>query len=65
MLLKIKKQIEETVEVKTPAYYKDFIGNPVHINETGELITVRNKMVNMWTPENGNSYTEEIEELLR
>jgi hypothetical protein len=65
MLLKVKKQIEETVEIKTPAYYKDFIGNLVHLNEVGELITVRNKMINMWTPENGQTYTEEIEKLLQ
>lgn len=52
------------LEVKTPAYYKDFIGNLHYINESGQLITVRNKMINMWELESGRAYTEEIETLL-
>lgn len=64
MLLTVKKQIEETVELKTPAYYRDYIGNLHYINEDGQLVTVRNKMINMWEPESGSAYTEEIEALL-
>lgn len=64
MLLKVKKQIEETVEVKTPCYYKDYLGNLHYINEEGQLVTVRNKMINMWEPISGGAYTEEIETLL-
>lgn len=37
MLLTVKKQIEETVEVKTTAYYRSMTGHNF-INETGELI---------------------------
>jgi hypothetical protein len=65
MLLTVKKQIEETVELKTPAYYKDYIDNYHFINESGQIITVRRKMVNMWVPEDGKVYNEEIEDLLR
>jgi hypothetical protein len=65
MLLKVKKEIEETVELKTPAYYKDYIGNPVYINKSGEVITVRNRMISIWTPEDGAHYTEEIEKVLQ
>lgn len=64
MLLKVKKQIEETVEFKTPAYYKDFIGNHHYVNEEGQITTVRTKMVSMWEPSDGRHYTEEIEALL-
>jgi hypothetical protein len=63
MLLTVKKQVEETVEVKTPAYYKDSIGNPTYINESGQLITIRKNMVNMWDPKDGKVYTEAVEEM--
>lgn len=63
MLLKVKKQIEETMEVKTPAYYKDIIGNIHYINEEGRLITVRTKMVNIWEPKDGYTYNQQIESL--
>lgn len=64
MLLTVKKQIEETVELKTPAYYKDFIGTFHHINEAGQLISIRQRMISTWGPEDGRHYTEEIESLL-
>jgi hypothetical protein len=63
MLLTVKKQIEETVEFKSPAYYKDTIGNLHYINEAGQLTTVRRKMINMWEPEDGKIYNEAVEEL--
>lgn len=65
MLLTVKKQIEETVEVKTPAYYKDILGNHHFINEAGQVVTARRKMINMWDPDNGKVYTEEVETILR
>lgn len=49
MLLTIKKQIEETVEFKTPAYYKDICGH-YYINEAGQLVTVRDRLITMWDP---------------
>ena len=64
MLLTVKKQIEETLEVKTPAYYKDYLGNHHYINEAGILVSVRRKSVTTWQPEDGKYYTEEIEGLL-
>lgn len=65
MLLTIKKQVEEIVEVKTPAYYKDWIGNFHYINDAGQLTTVRQKMINMWEPEHTTHYTDAIEEVLQ
>lgn len=65
MLLTVKKQIEETAELKTPAYYKDWIGNFHFINEAGQLISTRKKMITIWDPQSGKAYTEEIETLLR
>ena len=65
MLLTIKKQIEKTVEVKTPAYYKDYLGNLNHINEAGELTVVRKQMVHTWGADHGKMYTEAIAELLQ
>ena len=65
MLLTVKKQIEETVELKTPAYYKDFIGDLFYINETGQLVKVNPRMILTWAPEDGTYYNETVEELLR
>lgn len=64
MLLTVKKQIEETMEVKTPAYYKDMFGH-VFINEDGRLIVVKKNMVYAWDSSYGTSYTQEIERVLR
>lgn len=50
MLLTVKKQVEETVELKTPAYYKDICGH-YFINEAGQLVTVRDRLVTIWEPE--------------
>jgi hypothetical protein len=65
MLLTVKKQIEETVEIKTPAYYKNYIGNFSHINEAGQLITVRKQMINISDSDHGKHYADEVQELLR
>jgi hypothetical protein len=65
MLLTVKKQIEETVEVKTPAYYKNYLGKHSYLNEAGQLITVRKQMINISDPDYGKYYVDEVEELLR
>lgn len=62
MLLTVKKQVEETVELKTPAYYKDNCGHHF-INEAEQLITVRDRLVTIWEP--GQSYYQSsIEQIL-
>jgi hypothetical protein len=40
MLLTIKKEVEETVEVKTPCWLVSSYGMYAHITETGDLIQV-------------------------
>lgn len=66
MLLTVKKQVEETVELKTPAYYKDtMLGNLHYINPNGEITTVRKRMVNMWCPDDGKAYTDEINDIMQ
>jgi len=65
MLLAVKKQIEETVEVKTPAYYKNYLGNLYYINEAGELTVVRKQMIHVWDADHGKVYTDAIAELLK
>jgi len=65
MQLTIKKQVEETVELKTPAFYKDYLDNIHYINEAGQIITVRKRMISIWSPEDGKHYSEEIETLLQ
>lgn len=62
MLLTVKKQIEETVELKTPAYYKDMCGHHF-INEAGQLITVRERLITVWDPEQ-SFYQSNIEQIL-
>lgn len=64
MLLTVKKQIEETVEVKTPAYYKNYLGNLHHINEIGQLTVVRKQMIHVWDADHGKTYTDAIAELI-
>lgn len=62
MLLTVKKQIEETVEFKTPAYYKDICGH-YFINESGQLVTVRDRLVTVWEPEQ-MYYQSNIEQIM-
>jgi hypothetical protein len=64
MLLTVKKQIEETVELNTPACYKSFLGY-YFINESGTLVAVKKNMVYVWGQEYGYMYTEAIAEILR
>lgn len=62
MQLTIKKQVDETVEVKTPAYYKDACGY-YFINEAEQLITVRDRLVTIWEPTQ-SFYQPNIEQIL-
>jgi uncharacterized protein (DUF427 family) len=64
MLLKVKKQIEETLEVKTPCYYKGLTGY-YHINEAGQFIQVGDRMICQWSPTDGHHHTEQIERMLQ
>lgn len=64
MLLTVKKQIEESVEIKTPSCYKSFLGY-YFINEHGVLVAVKKSMVYVWDQSFGHIYTEAIGEILR
>ena len=64
MLLTVKKQIEETVELNIPACYKSFLGY-YFINESGALVAVKKNMVYVWDQSYGHMYTEAISEILR
>jgi uncharacterized protein (DUF427 family) len=64
MLLTVKKQIEETVEVKTPCCYKGLTGY-YHINEANEVIQVSERMVSMWGQSHGHHQVEQIERMLK
>lgn len=64
MLLTVKKQIEETLEVKTPCYYRSLTG--IHyINEGGQLVSVSMRMVSIWSPADGKYYNDDVERLVR
>ena len=65
MLLTVKKQVEETVELKVPAYYKDYLDNYHYINEAGELVSVRQRSITSWLPNDGKFYTDAIASLLK
>jgi hypothetical protein len=62
MLLTVKKQIEETVEFKTPAYYKDICGHHF-INESEQIITVRDRLITIWEPAQ-SYYQSNMEQIL-
>lgn len=64
MLLTVKKQIEESVEVKTDAYYKDFIGTPCYINQVGTLIMVRPGMVSVWEKSESSHYASQVHDIV-
>lgn len=64
MLLTVKKQVEETVELKTPTYYKGASG--VHyINESGQLIYASGTLILLWEPSHGDAYTNEVRSMLQ
>lgn len=64
MLLTVKKQIEETLELKTPAYYKDIFGHSL-IKENGQLVVVKKSMIYAWDSTFGYTYTDEIARIVR
>lgn len=64
MLLTVQKQVVETMEVKTPAYYKSIYGH-YYINDDGVLIAAKKAMVYMWDQTYGKVYTDAIAEILR
>lgn len=64
MLLTIKKQVEETVELKTPAYYKGLTGY-YHISEAGQYTQVSDRMISQWYPSDGHHHSEQIERMLQ
>jgi len=63
MLLTVKKQVEETLEIKTPCYYKSPTGYH-HINDYGDLIQASERMINMWSPSDGKYLNEAIQQML-
>lgn len=65
MLIEVQKKVAETVELKTPAYFRDYINNLHFINDAGQVITVRSRMINMWEPKDGHTYSDQIDEILQ
>ena len=63
MLLTVKKQIEETLEVKTPAYYRSLTGYHF-INKSGQLTTINDRMISMWEPKDGKYYNDDVERIV-
>jgi hypothetical protein len=63
MLLTVKKQIEETLEVKTPCYYKTITGFH-YINEAGQVVSVNSRMISMWHADDGKWRNDDIQRLV-
>jgi hypothetical protein len=64
MQIKVQKQVEETVEVKTPCYYKTMVGYQ-HINERGQIVTVYTSMIAISEPSKDRHYTDDIQRMLK
>jgi hypothetical protein len=64
MLLTVKKQVEETLEVKTPCYYKSISGGINYINESGQLVSISSRMISIWDQKDGGYYNDEIVRLV-
>lgn len=60
MLLTVKKQVEETLEVKTPCYYKYDLLQKHYFITGDQIIVVSCKMIYVWGPDMGKAYTDEI-----
>lgn len=52
MLIKVKKEVEETLEVKTPCWYVSKSGMFAHITKEGDLIKVGKGCIVLWDKEN-------------
>lgn len=55
MLITVKKETEETIEIKTPCWLVDTLGFYAHITENGDLIEVYGNTVSL--KEAGNPAT--------
>lgn len=64
MQITIQKQVEETLEVKTPCYYKVVSGYQ-HINERGQIVTVYSSMIALSEPSKDRYYTDDVRRMLQ
>lgn len=64
MLLTVKKQIGETLEVKTPAYYKTELLHKHYFLSDNHILVVSKSMVYCWKEDMGRSYHDEISYVL-
>lgn len=64
MLITVQKQVSETLEVKTPCYYKTIVGYQ-HINAKGQIITVYSKMIALTEPSEDKYYTSDVQNLMQ
>lgn len=64
MIIEVEKKVKETVEVKTPAYFKGPAG--VHcINESGDLIEAGRDIIVMWRKSHKDSHASQMDTVLR
>lgn len=63
MLITVNKQVEETLEVNTPCYYRSLTGHH-YINEQGVLTTVSDRMISLWAPQDGKYYHEDVKRIV-
>ena len=59
MLITVKKEVEETIEVKTPCWLTTHNGSYYHITAEGDLIHVANGLIVLWEKES-EATSEEI-----
>lgn len=66
MIIEIKKEITETVQVEHPCYYKRTLLSDTycHINEAGVLIEVRPTQITIWHPKDGKYFNEHVQEMV-
>lgn len=62
MVITVKKQVQETVEVQTSTYYKDNYSHH-YINDKGILMTVRKTQITIWEP-SSCMYESNIQEVI-
>ena len=63
MTITFQKQVEETLEVKTPCYYKTVVGYQ-HINDKGQIVTVYTSMIAISEPSKDKHYADDIQRML-
>lgn len=61
MLIEVKKQVSETVEFKTPCYFKENFGGYCYINDIGDLIKVHNSSIILWDQSDSEYYREAVQ----